>query len=85
MQIVDKDSATLGLPSSRETQVALDANHSDICKFDAIDSDDYEQVEGNIVDLAKRALLAVAERARLAALNVLGTQQLSLIAFPERM
>lgn len=83
MQIVDKRSATLGLPLNRETQIALDANHSDICKFEAIDSDDYEQVEDNIVQLAQRALLAVKERARLAALNVPGTPQLSLISVSE--
>jgi hypothetical protein len=83
LQIVDKRSATFGLPLNRETQIALDANHSDICKFEAIDSDDYEQVEDNIVLLAKRALLAVAERARLSALNVPATQQLSLISVSE--
>ncbi|KAK3382254.1 hypothetical protein B0T24DRAFT_492710, partial [Lasiosphaeria ovina] len=31
--IVDKNSATLNLPGSREKQVAIDANHSAICKF----------------------------------------------------
>ncbi|KAI9774757.1 MAG: hypothetical protein M1839_001624 [Geoglossum umbratile] len=81
--IVDKRSATFGLPLSRETQIALDANHSDICKFEAIDSDDYEQVEDNIVELARRALLAVAERAQLAARHIPGTQQLSLISVSE--
>jgi hypothetical protein len=85
LQIVDKRSATFGLPLSRETQIALDANHSDICKFEAIDSDDYEQVEDNIVELARRALLAVAERARLAAHHIPGTQQLSLISVSECM
>ncbi|KAI1207035.1 uncharacterized protein F4807DRAFT_469797 [Annulohypoxylon truncatum] len=34
--IVDKRSATLNLPGSREKQVALHANHSTICKFDRI-------------------------------------------------
>ncbi|KAI1772254.1 hypothetical protein F4818DRAFT_180658 [Hypoxylon cercidicola] len=36
--IVDKDSATLNLPGLREKQLALDANHSTICKFDSIQS-----------------------------------------------
>ncbi|KAI9780960.1 MAG: hypothetical protein M1839_006399 [Geoglossum umbratile] len=51
--------------------------------FEAIDSDDYEQVEDNIVELAERALHAVAEKARLTALNVPGTRQLSLIPVSE--
>jgi hypothetical protein len=83
IQIVDKRSATLGLPLDRETQIALNANHSDICKFEAIESDDYELVEENIVELAERALNAVAEKARLAALNVPGTRQLSLVPVSE--
>ncbi|KAI5918461.1 P-loop containing nucleoside triphosphate hydrolase protein [Camillea tinctor] len=36
--VVDKKSATLGLPGSREKQVATHANHSSICKFDLEDT-----------------------------------------------
>lgn len=36
--IVDKTSSTLNLPGSREKQVALDADHSDICKFEPNDN-----------------------------------------------
>ncbi|KAI9859416.1 MAG: hypothetical protein M1813_006753 [Trichoglossum hirsutum] len=67
--IVDKRSATLGLPLNRETQIALNSNHSEICKFESTGSDDYEQVEGNIVELTKKALHAVAEKAGPAAYN----------------
>jgi hypothetical protein len=69
IQIVDKRSATLGLPLNRETQIALNSNHSEICKFESTGSDDYEQVEGNIVELTKKALHAVAEKAGPAAYN----------------
>jgi hypothetical protein len=70
VQIVDKKSATLGLPGTRETQIALDRNHANICKFDHINSDDYEQVIENLDDFAERALNVVAERQRLESLSV---------------
>ena len=38
VQIVDKESATLNLPGSFEKQVAMDADHSSICKFDSADA-----------------------------------------------
>jgi hypothetical protein len=37
-QIVDKESATLNLPGSLEKRVAMDADHSSICKFDSADT-----------------------------------------------
>lgn len=49
---------------NRETPIGLNADHSDICKFGAINEDNYEQVEGNIFELAKKALLATKEQAR---------------------
>lgn len=52
---MDKVSATLGLPDSTETSVAVAANHSDICKFDRIDPT-YELVIDNIADLVQHAL-----------------------------
>ena len=54
-QIVDKASATLGLPDSAEISVAVAANHSDICKFDRRDPT-YELVIENIADLVQHAL-----------------------------
>ncbi|KAF2962612.1 hypothetical protein GQX73_g10961 [Xylaria multiplex] len=36
--IVDKDSATLGLPGTREKQVAMHADHSSICKFELVNT-----------------------------------------------
>ncbi|KAL9116819.1 MAG: hypothetical protein Q9187_006653 [Circinaria calcarea] len=53
--IVDKVSATLGLPDSAEITVAVAANHSDICKFDRRDPT-YELVIENIADLVQHAL-----------------------------
>ncbi|KAF4448228.1 hypothetical protein F53441_8335 [Fusarium austroafricanum] len=35
--IVDKQSAILNLPGTREKQIAMDADHSSICKFDSAD------------------------------------------------
>lgn len=63
-KIVDKKSATLGLSMNRETPIGLNANHSSICKFGAIDDDDYEQVESNIIELAEKALFAAKEQIR---------------------
>jgi hypothetical protein len=69
VQVVDKSSATLGLPGTREKKIAVDADHSHICKFDRGDDDSYEQVEDNIVELIKNAIQAVVERERLTQLR----------------
>jgi len=69
--IVDKKSATLGLPGTREKQIAMDADHSHICKFERDDNDAYEQVADNMVELIANAIQAVADRERLARLRVL--------------
>lgn len=53
--IVDQKSATLGLPGSREESIALEANHSNICKFPDADDDNYEQVIGNLKILVRDA------------------------------
>ena len=53
------ENATLGLAGTRENQVGLDANHSDICKFDTRiqhDRDLYEIAEFNINKTCERAL-----------------------------
>ncbi|RYP18627.1 hypothetical protein DL765_003834 [Monosporascus sp. GIB2] len=54
--IVDKDSATLGLPGSREKQVATHADHSSICKFDSVDTSACKLVLGTIATEIARAL-----------------------------
>ncbi|KAI1807579.1 TPR-like protein [Daldinia bambusicola] len=46
---LNRDSATLGLPGSREMQVPVAANHSSICKFDSIHSENCRLVLGTIV------------------------------------
>jgi hypothetical protein len=56
LQIVDRDSATLNLPGSREKQVAMHADHSSICKFDSDTIAACELVLGIIAAELKRAL-----------------------------
>ncbi|MCJ1383288.1 hypothetical protein MMC17_006401 [Xylographa soralifera] len=68
--IVDKKSATLGLPGLRERQIPMEADHADVCKYASADDDNYEQVSFNLVRLVKNAVRNAAERARLAHLNV---------------
>ncbi|KAI9731883.1 MAG: hypothetical protein M1834_004334 [Cirrosporium novae-zelandiae] len=53
--VVDKKSATLNLPGTRETQVAMHADHSAICKF-AINGSECQMVIKTIVEELKRAL-----------------------------
>ncbi|RKK30690.1 hypothetical protein BFJ66_g16191 [Fusarium oxysporum f. sp. cepae] len=54
--IVDKKSATLNLPGTREKQIAMHADHSTICKFDSLDNPACELVLGTIADEVDRAL-----------------------------
>ncbi|EXM12764.1 hypothetical protein FOTG_18754 [Fusarium oxysporum f. sp. vasinfectum 25433] len=54
--IVDKKSATLNLPGTREKQIAMHADHSTICKFESADSPVCELVLGTIADEVDRAL-----------------------------
>lgn len=56
MQIVDKRSATLNLPGSREKQVPMHADHSSICKFDKADSPACKLAVGTIAMMLERAL-----------------------------
>ncbi|KAK3190887.1 hypothetical protein K4F52_003204 [Lecanicillium sp. MT-2017a] len=63
--IVDKKSATLGLPGTRETSIGLDSDHDGICKFSSATDDMYEQVSGNIIDLVERAVKDAEMRQRL--------------------
>ena len=54
-----KSSATFGLPGHRENIVRLNASHSDMCRFDAenqSDKDNLEIVFSNLEDLYVEAL-----------------------------
>lgn len=53
---MDKDSATLGLPGSREKQVPIHANHTSICKLESADDGQGQLVLGTIVQEIDRAL-----------------------------
>ncbi|KAF2651873.1 hypothetical protein K491DRAFT_75781 [Lophiostoma macrostomum CBS 122681] len=66
--IVDRESATMMLPGSRQIVVPVDANHSQICKFAKKDSI-YEQVEGRIAKLAKDAVMERRRRHRTPSLS----------------
>lgn len=53
-QIVPRSSAVLGLPGDVENQVKINADHSDMCRFDLSmtkDQDNYRLVQANIEDL----------------------------------
>lgn len=53
-QIVSRSSAVLELLGDIENQVKIDADHSDMCRFDlsvAKDRDNYHLVQANIEDL----------------------------------
>jgi hypothetical protein len=75
VQVVDKRAATLGLPGTREKQIAVDADHSHICKFPRGDDDSYEQVADNIVELIENAIQAVVVRERPTQLRALHHDQ----------
>ena len=54
-----KDRATFGLPGHRENIVRLNASHSDMCRFDAKDQRDKDNLEivfSNLEDLYDEAL-----------------------------
>ena len=54
-----KNSATFGLPGHRENIVRLNAGHSDMCRFDAKDQRDKDNLEivfSNLEDLYDAAL-----------------------------
>ena len=74
---MDEKSATIGLPTSREKQIGIAADHISICKFEWIDGDDYTQVEGNIVYMAQQAVEAVASRHRGLSVPLATTNQAS--------
>ncbi|KAI0881123.1 uncharacterized protein GGS22DRAFT_192610 [Annulohypoxylon maeteangense] len=53
--VVDQKSAVLGLPGTREKQLALEANHSNICKFSCGEDPRYQLVADNIIDMIESA------------------------------
>lgn len=61
IKVVEKRSAILGLPASRETVVALNASHSEICRFASEDDEGYQRVSQLIADLASSAIQNVME------------------------
>lgn len=56
IKIVEKKSAILGLPDTRETKVGLNANHEAICQFASEDSETYKHVSSLIVDFVHSAM-----------------------------
>ena len=69
-----KSSATFGLPGHRENIVRLNASHSDMCRFDAQDQRDKDNLEivlSNLEDIYDRALKSCesADDIRLPELN----------------
>ncbi|RAL05725.1 kinesin [Aspergillus ibericus CBS 121593] len=58
--IVEKHSAVLGLPDSREKAIALNGDHDAICRFSREEDDDYRYVSSLIVELASSATEARA-------------------------
>ncbi|KAJ5730453.1 Tetratricopeptide-like helical [Penicillium malachiteum] len=55
--VVDEESAVLGLSGMRETQLKLDADHSQMCKV-ASRGPMYRLIKGNIKQMADQALIA---------------------------
>ena len=58
-QVVPKSSAIFGLPGHRENIVRLNAGHSDMCRFDAKDQRDQDNLEivlSNLEDVYDKAL-----------------------------
>ena len=53
--IVDKKSATLGLPGTREKLLTVNSNHSEVCQFED-DDDKFDPVKRAIGTLADDAI-----------------------------
>jgi hypothetical protein len=63
-KIVDKDSATLNLAGKRETQISIDADHSDMCKFAIVEGTDCETVMLAIDQQLERSLTTFVDLRR---------------------
>ncbi|KAI0102566.1 hypothetical protein GGR51DRAFT_286998 [Nemania sp. FL0031] len=68
--IVDKRSATLGLPGTRELQIGLDADHREICKFKSEGDPIFKQVSQNILFLLEAAWTAKTHKSSLSRLGI---------------
>jgi hypothetical protein len=53
---VDRQNAVLGLDDERELKFAMDADHSNICKFSDPMGEDYYPVWTNILKMSKQAI-----------------------------
>jgi hypothetical protein len=63
--VVDQQSAVLGLSHDRENNVALDLDHTQICKFDPErNREEYELVEDLITEMVDDAIVAHEESRR---------------------
>ncbi|KAK4565483.1 hypothetical protein LTR86_004100 [Recurvomyces mirabilis] len=55
--VVDQTSASLSLGANREWPIALNRDHTSLCRFNGMDDhDDYEQVEGNVCEMIEEAI-----------------------------
>ncbi|KAH8648214.1 hypothetical protein BGZ60DRAFT_553049, partial [Tricladium varicosporioides] len=68
--IVDRKSATLGIPGERERQFAVDADHSNICKFPSPDDDNYQAVVTEIAEMAENAVSKASQQPRPGTVNM---------------
>jgi hypothetical protein len=57
-QIVPRNSAVLGLPDGHETRIALDRDHTSICKFASDREHEFQAVFANFVLLCQEATAA---------------------------
>lgn len=56
LQIVDKKLATLGMTGTRERELFINANHSQMCNLASPFHPDYLMVTRNLAELAERAV-----------------------------
>ncbi|KAK3933802.1 hypothetical protein QBC46DRAFT_401200 [Diplogelasinospora grovesii] len=72
--IVDRKSATLGLPGAREQQIDTGSDHVDMCKFVSSDGDDYVLAIGCIGEIADSAVEDHQKRSSATSENVPSTE-----------
>lgn len=53
---MDRQNAVLGLDDEREPKFAMDADHSNICKFNDPLGEDYYPIWTNILEMSKQAV-----------------------------
>lgn len=72
-KIVEKNSAILGLPDSREKAIALNAHHEEICKFVSEEDENYKHVSASIVDFVQSAIMPQKKPSLVETFNSLDT------------